>query len=247
MRTVFRWLTLAAVLTGLTACAAANPSTPSTPSTQAEPAEVVTPSTEDVATGLGPAADDEATAPDPQTPQPPQPQQTEPADEDCVSYHPDNLSVTASGGTWTLRDGNHAMKVLASQADANTAKAVARQWTELCFIGRDNDRDDRYRYIITYFRSPSGLKSLIAASPDCIDYNPATLAVHFGSPHPAAPDQNDYGLFSGGVPLVFLASEPDALRAQLVAAANTRVCVIGHGNGKPDPTRYYLYYWVMAG
>jgi hypothetical protein len=98
-----------------------------------------------------------------------------------------------------------------------------------------------------HFRSPSGLKSLIAASPDCIDYNPATLAVHCGSPHPAAPDQNDYGLFSGGVPLVFLASEPDALRAQLMAAANIRVCVIGHGNSKPDQSRYSLYSWVMAG
>lgn len=190
-------------------------------------------------------ADPQPPNPGPQPPNPdPQPTKVvQPANEDCVSYNAANLTVTALGDAWVLRDGTHAMTLFDTQTDAEDGKRVARNWTQLCFIGRDNTKADRYRYIITYFKTPSGLPLGPAPTFECIPYNPATLAIYSGAPHPADPTQDDWALYSGGTPLIFLASEPDALRAKLVAAANTRVCSIGHGNDRPDPSRYIMEYW----
>jgi hypothetical protein len=237
-RTTLRWLALAAALSTATACGPGPAAPPSGTGTGTLSAGA------EVDPGFGPAPEDA-------TPEAPQPDGTpaegvpaEPAPEDCVSYNPSNLTVVASaGGTWTLRDGSHAMKVLATKSDADAAKAVARLWTQLCFIGRGNDRDDRYRYIITYWKSPSGLPPQLAPALDCIAYDPSKLSVYYGSPHPADPDQDDYALYAGPTPLLFLATEADALRAQLVAATYARLCVIGHGNPLPDPAHYYLHAW----
>jgi hypothetical protein len=168
----------------------------------------------------------------------------EPAPEDCVSYDPSNLTVTASGDAWLLREGSHAMKLFDTQADAEDGRRVARNWTKLCFIGRDNDEPDRYRYIVHYFKDPSGLP--LGPAPitmECITYNPGDLAIYSGPAHPADPENEDWALHSGATPLLFLASEPDALRAEIVASGNTRLCVIGHGNDRPDPNRYRLFWW----
>jgi hypothetical protein len=158
--------------------------------------------------------------------------------EDCVSYNPSNLTVVASGDAWVLRDGSHAMLLFDTYADADNGRKAAYPYTRLCFIGRGNDKADRYRYIITYFTTSSGLLNGMAPSAECIPYNPATLAIYAGTPHPADPAQNDYALYAGPVPLLFLATEPDALRAKQVASTSTKVCLIGHGNSRPNPTRY---------
>jgi hypothetical protein len=241
--TALRCLALAAALSTAAACG---------PGPASAPPSAVTPGVDagsGADAGFGQAPEDATPeVPQPDGPQPDGPTDegvpAEPAPEDCVSYDPSNLTVVASsGGTWTLRDGSHAMKVLATKSDADAAKAVARLWTRLCFIGRGNNRDDRYRYIITYWKSPSGLPLQVAPTLDCSSYDPSALSVYYGSPHPADPDQNDYALYAGPTPLVFLATEADALRAKLVAAANTRLCVIGHGNGLADPAHYYLHVW----
>ncbi len=198
--------------------------------------------------GEEPAGTDEVAEAQPQPePQPqPQPQPSsapDPAAEDCVSYNPANLTVAASGDAWLLRDGNHAMKLFDTQADAEDGRRVAHNWTKMCFIGRGNQKADRYRYIITYWKDPSGLPVGLAPKFECITYDPATLTIYSGPAHPADPQQDDWALYSGGTPLLFLATEPDALRAKLIAAANTRLCVIGHGNDRPDPARYVMEYW----
>ena len=168
----------------------------------------------------------------------------QPASEDCVGYNPSNLTVTTSGDAWVLRDGSHGMVLFDTQADAEDGRRVARNWTKLCFIGRDNTEPDRYRYIVTYFTNPSGLP--LGPAPetmDCIPYDPDDLAIYSGPAHPADPENEDWALHSGATPLLFLASEPDALRAEIVASDNTRLCVIGHGNDRPDPYRYRLFWW----
>jgi hypothetical protein len=193
-----------------------------------------------------PAGTDDGATADPEPPAEPEPQPPaapDPSAEDCVSYNPANLTVTASGDAWLLRDGNHAMKLFDTQADAEDGRRVARNWTKMCFIGRGNQKADRYRYIITYWKDPSGLPVGLAPTFECITYNPATLTIYSGPAHPADPQQDDWALYSGGIPLLFLASQPDALRAKLVAAGNTRLCTIGHGNDRPDPYRYVMEYW----
>lgn len=163
---------------------------------------------------------------------------------DCVSYNPANLSVTASGDAWVLRDGTHAMKLFDTAADAEDARRVARNWKQLCFIGRGNSGPDRYRHMITYFKEPSGLPLGPApANIECITYDPDDLDLYSGAAHPADADNDDWALYSGPIPLLFLANEPDAQRARLVARDYTRVCFIGAGNDRPDPYRYQMEWW----
>ena len=179
------------------------------------------------------------------TPPPPPPMVVAvlPAPEDCVTYNPANLTVAAQGDAWILRDGNHSMKLFDTKADADNGLKVARDWKQMCFIGRDNDMDDRYRYIITYWKTPSGLPPGLAPTFDCVSYNPAQLTIYSGVAHPANPDLYEWALYAGPLPLLFLASEPDALRAKIVASGNTERCIIGHGNDRPDPARYLMYHW----
>jgi hypothetical protein len=121
---------------------------------------------------------------------------------------------------------------------------VARNWERLCFIGRGDTGPDRYRHIVHYFKQPSGLP--LGPGPvtlDCVTYDPDDLDIYHGPGHPAMPDEDDWALFSGPTPLLFLATESDALRAQIVASGYTRLCVIGADNDRPDPYRYRMHWW----
>ncbi|WFE27241.1 hypothetical protein O7623_29050 [Solwaraspora sp. WMMD791] len=158
------------------------------------------------------------------------------AAEDCVGYDPANLTIQQQGDAWLMRDGNHAIKNFATKADAEDGVKVARNWTRICYIGRGNDRPDRHRYIVTYFQGPSGLPFGLAPRFDCIPYDPVELAVH-------GPDGGGWELRAAATPLLVLASAADAERARLVAGGNRQLCVIGQGNGMPDPARYQLEHW----
>jgi hypothetical protein len=167
----------------------------------------------------------------------------QPAPEDCVSYNPSNLTVAALGDAWVLKDGNHNMKLFDTKSDADNGLKVARNWKQLCFIGRDNSKPDRYRYIIDYWKTASGLPVGLAPTLACVTYNPAQLTIYSGVAHPADPSQDEWALYAGPIPLLFLASEADALRAKIVASGYTQRCIIGHGNDRPDPSRYLMYHW----
>jgi len=213
-------------------------SAPTAPAEAAQDLFGETPTAEDPET---PAEDPEAlTTPSPEPSPEGQPEVKpepviEPAGIDCVSYNPSNLTIEPFGAVWRLRDGNHAMKLLATKADAEDARKVARNWRELCFIGRGNDRPDRYRYIATWWRTPSGLPLGPAPAFDCVAYDKAKLAVK--------PVQSDWALTAGGSPLLILATPNDALRAKIVATGYTKLCFIGRNNDQPDPARYMLQFW----
>jgi hypothetical protein len=178
------------------------------------------------------------------SPPPPPPPPVEPSPEDCVSYDPANLTIIADGDAWLLRDGGHRIKVFDTFGDAEDAKRVARNWRQWCYIGRSNSGPDRYRNMVNYFKEPSGLPFGAAPSTlDCVTYDPDDLDIYHGPGHPANPDEDDWALFSGGIPLLFLATEPDALRAKDVASGFTRLCHIGAGNDRPDPYRYSIEWW----
>ncbi len=181
--------------------------------------------------------------PPPPPGQPPMVIAAQPAPEDCVSFNPSNLTVAALGDAWIVRDGSHSMLLFDTKSDADNGLKVARNWKHLCFIGRGNDNPDRYRYIITYWKTPSGLPLGLAPTLDCVSYNPAQLTIYSGVAHPASPGVFEWALYAGPIPLLFLASEPDALRAKIVASGHTQRCIIGHGNDRPDPARYLMYHW----
>ena len=72
---------------------------------------------------------------------------------DCVLYNPSTLTVKDQGEQgWRLYSGAKPLLWLASAADAERAKLVANENMRLCYIGRDNDRPDPYRYIHEYWR-----------------------------------------------------------------------------------------------
>ena len=223
------------------------------PVTDAAPAD---PTTDDVMHILAELTPEPTPSGEPATPEPATPSPTTiglvtfvppiglPAPEDCVGYDPAALSVVALGDAWLLRSGDQAMQRFDTAADAEDARRVARNWRQVCYIGRGSTGPDRYRHVINYFKQPSGLPLGPApAKIDCITYNPNDLDLYEGPAHPANPDHHYWSLYSGPVPLLELDNHADAVRAQLVAAGYTRLCFIGHGNNRPDPFQFQMEWW----
>jgi hypothetical protein len=72
--------------------------------------------------------------------------------EDCLPYNPRNLRIVDEGAQgWLLTDGRSRMLLLDNEADAQKALQVARRHGAQCFIGRNNRRPDRRRYILSYW------------------------------------------------------------------------------------------------
>lgn len=74
--------------------------------------------------------------------------------EDAIAYNPNNLSIVDQGANgWLLTEGGtHRMMMLDNQKDAEEALAVAKRYTNYCFIGRNNTRPNRREYIVEYFK-----------------------------------------------------------------------------------------------
>lgn len=73
----------------------------------------------------------------------------------CVPYDAATLKITEIewNGTWMLqRDDGAIFKVFADREDAEAGLAVAKQHTELCYIGKSNTRPDRGKYIMEYWK-----------------------------------------------------------------------------------------------
>jgi hypothetical protein len=73
----------------------------------------------------------------------------------CVPYDPATLQLTEveRTGTWRLqRDDGAIFKVFADREDAEAGLAVAKEHTQLCYIGKSNTRPDRQLYIMEYWK-----------------------------------------------------------------------------------------------
>ena len=74
--------------------------------------------------------------------------------EDCIPYKADGLRLTDLGARgWQLsREDGAVFMLLDTKEDAETMMAVSRVHTELCYVGRDNKRANRNRYVFHYWR-----------------------------------------------------------------------------------------------
>jgi hypothetical protein len=73
--------------------------------------------------------------------------------EDCIQYNPYALQIEDIGDKgWRLSDGKMWLQVLDNRDDAEAALALAQQHNYQCFIGRNNRRPDRIRYIVQYWK-----------------------------------------------------------------------------------------------
>jgi hypothetical protein len=105
-----------------------------------------------------------------------------PSPGDCVSYNPNNLKLagSAAGGTFTVSDGPTVVERLHGQVDqvGDQALALARRYRTHCYLGRNNNRDEKGDYIFDYWRDPSGQSPAIPGLDEaCSSYNNKNLTV----------------------------------------------------------------------
>ncbi|HEU0239329.1 MAG TPA: hypothetical protein VFR11_08645 [Micromonosporaceae bacterium] len=105
-----------------------------------------------------------------------------PANPDCVSYNPNNLTVDGNGasGTFIISDGNTVVIRVHGQTDdvGKEALALAQRYKRHCFIGRNNTRDEKGDFIFDYWRDPSGnLPPIPNQDQLCSEYNNKNLTV----------------------------------------------------------------------
>lgn len=158
--------------------------------------------------------------------------------EDCIRYDPGALRVVSAGadGFQVFEGTSRAMLLLDDETDARNAKSLAERHTSLCFLGRDNERENRAEYVVYYWRGSSGKKTTIEPE-DCVTYDPAELRlVNIGA--------DGFQLVAGGSQaLLLLDDEADARNSLKWAKAFTRQCFIGRDNERPDRSRFIVGYW----
>ena len=74
----------------------------------------------------------------------------------CTPFDPATLQlveVTKAQTSWSLRRGDGAiLKTFATREDGEAGIAVARRYSQLCYIGKNNTRPDRDRYVMEYWK-----------------------------------------------------------------------------------------------
>jgi len=71
----------------------------------------------------------------------------------CVPYDPVTLKLVQRNSDWLLERGDGAIfRAFVDRADAEAGLAVAKQHTQLCYIGKDNTRPNRTSYIMEYWK-----------------------------------------------------------------------------------------------
>jgi len=73
----------------------------------------------------------------------------------CVPYDPAGLKLVQlpRTGDWQLQRADGAIfKLFANREDAEAGLAVAREHTQLCYIGKGNTKPDRRNYIMEYWK-----------------------------------------------------------------------------------------------
>lgn len=159
-----------------------------------------------------------------------------PVMQDCLPYEPANLRIVDEGGSgWLLTDGFARMFTLDTQADAQAALALAQQYTNRCFIGRNNQRPSRSDYIAVYWEGGAG-QPPNGSNEDCLPYSPTALTVV---------DEGASGwlLTDGRSRMLTLDNATDAQSALAVAQRHTSHCFIGRGNQRANRANYVLEYW----
>lgn len=75
---------------------------------------------------------------------------------DCLSYDPKKIEMVSDGNLWRLMDMSEGqpsyMLTFSERADAEAAMQIIKTSTQHCFIGRDNNRENRFDYIVEYWK-----------------------------------------------------------------------------------------------
>ncbi|MFI5179304.1 MAG: hypothetical protein ACHQO8_12095 [Vicinamibacterales bacterium] len=127
------------------------------------------------------------------------------------------------------------MASLDTATDAANALAVARRYSTLCSIGRNNIQPNRLAYIVNFWHGETGVATTVSPE-DCTPYAAASLQVTSLSP-------TAWAVMSGAQQLLLLETQADATVALAEAQKYTSQCFIGRQNTRPNPLDYILQYW----
>ncbi|NUR73565.1 MAG: hypothetical protein HOU81_22320 [Hamadaea sp.] len=157
-----------------------------------------------------------------------------PSNPDCLAHDPNNVTVTFNGSfnVWQVISGNQAMMAFKRQEDAVAGQALAQAYRLQCFVGRDNTRPDRYRYIYTYWKEPVRPAPAIA-NPDCLSHDPTSLTV-------ANAGDIGWRVQSGSEYIEVMSTEADANNVLLVMRHHTAHCYVGRGYTGADRLQYIV-------
>jgi C1A family cysteine protease len=156
---------------------------------------------------------------------------------DQISYDPETLRIVDEGMKgWLLTDGNSRLKMLDNKEDARNAMAVARRYTQQCFVGRDNARTNRIDYIMEYWAGNSGLPYEPLTKVDAISYNPGNVVAEDS-------DAKGWRLRDGDHWMLLADDLNDALAILQVVERYTKICFIGRNNTRPNRASYVMTYW----
>jgi hypothetical protein len=72
----------------------------------------------------------------------------------CFPYDPSKLVISQEAqGTWRLsRHDGAIFRGFVDREDAEAGLAVAKQYTQWCYIGKSNNHPNRLQYIMEYFK-----------------------------------------------------------------------------------------------
>ena len=141
--------------------------------------------------------------------------------------------------TWRLTDGHSSMLTFGTAQDAENGLAVAERYSEQCFIGRhastrpNAKTDARQRYIVNYWKGPSGKQTRISPEACQVYVGSALRAQDNGSAGWMVTDGKDFHI------PVDNSADADALIT--LARQYTAHCTIG-GTDPPSPVRR-VDYW----
>jgi len=153
----------------------------------------------------------------------------------CDPYSTATLSVIPTEDYWTLWDGVQFLEIMATQADAANALALAQRYRTNCSIGRDNARANREAYITQYWKDTTGAATTISPE-DCTPYATANLqVVDLGA--------TGWAVSDGTRQLLLLDNQADANGALGVLKQYSSQCFIGRGNTRADPLRFTIPYY----
>jgi hypothetical protein len=156
-----------------------------------------------------------------------------PSSPDCISYDPSIASIkyTAATSLWQVVSGGSALLAFKQSADADAGLALVKAYKKICFIGRNNARPDRIRYIMTYWTDPVSSAAPAITNPDCLPHVPSELVVK---------DVGTLGwrVEAGSEALALFDTKADADNAVLVMKHYNRHCYIGRSYSGADRLNY---------
>lgn len=155
-----------------------------------------------------------------------------PTPADCISYNPNNLTVSFQSGVYVIADGGKTVARISGQQGENTGDkglALAKRYTSHCFLGRGNTREEKNSFVFDYWRYLSGIQTTIAdQDQDCSGYNRNNLTVEDMG------DGNGWRVKDHDHVLHLFDNETDARNGKLVLAKYSQICFLGDG-GDDDP------------